>query len=50
MIVSVRGTVERISPGEMVVDVGGVGLRIAVTAAVLQQAPQIGQPIFLTKG
>lgn len=47
MIASVRGTVERISPGEMVVDVGGIGLRIAVTAGVLQQAPQVGQPIFL---
>jgi len=47
VIASVRGTVERISPGEMVVDVGGIGLRIAVTAGVLQQAPQVGQPIFL---
>lgn len=47
MIASVRGTVERISPGEMVIDVGGIGLRIAVTAGVLQQAPQVGKPIFL---
>ncbi len=47
MIATVRGTVERIGPGELVVDVGGIGLRLAVTAGVLQQAPQPGQSIFL---
>jgi Holliday junction DNA helicase RuvA len=47
VIASVRGTVERIGPGEVVVDVGGVGLRLSVTAGVLQQAPQVGQPIYL---
>jgi len=47
VIASVRGVVERIGAGELVIDVGGVGFRVAVTSGVLQQAPQVGQPIFL---
>ena len=33
--------------GEIVVEVGGVGLRVSVPDSVLQKAPQVGRPVFL---
>lgn len=47
MIASVRGRLEHVGAGEVVVDVGGVGLRLAVTTGFLQQSLQVGHPVFL---
>ena len=42
-----RGIVQHLGAGEVVLEVGGVGLRLAVPASVLEAAPAIGQPLFL---
>lgn len=47
MIASLRGIVQHMGTGELVLEVGGVGLRLAVPASVLEAAPAIGQPLFL---
>jgi Holliday junction DNA helicase RuvA len=47
VISSLRGTVQRVGPGEIVVEVGGVGLSVAVPATVLEEAPEAGQSISL---
>lgn len=47
MIGSLRGTViDRLLPGELLVEVGGVGYRVAVTAATMALFP-VGGPCFL---
>ena len=47
MITSLRGTVLHVGPGEIVLEVGGVGLRVAVPASVLEAAPPAGGALFL---
>lgn len=47
MIASLRGTVRQIGPGEIVLEVGGVGLRVSVPAPVLESAPAVGGDLFL---
>jgi len=47
MIASVQGLVQHIDEGSMIVEVGGVGLRLEVPTSVLDTAPTIGRTIQL---
>lgn len=47
MIASLRGVVQHIGDDELILEVGGVGLRVAVPRSVLQEMPEVGQPLFL---
>ncbi|MCJ7512244.1 MAG: Holliday junction branch migration protein RuvA [Anaerolineales bacterium] len=47
MIASVQGTVQHLAPGEIVLEVGGVGLAVAVPLAVAERSARIGEPMFL---
>jgi Holliday junction DNA helicase RuvA len=47
VISSLRGTVQRVGPGNIVVEVGGVGFSVAVPATVLEDSPEAGQSISL---
>lgn len=47
MISSLRGVVQRSGPGEVVLEVGGVGYQLMVPASVLEQLPDVGQMVFL---
>ena len=47
MIASIQGRLLALSPGELVIEIGGVGLRIAVTKSVLDGQPEIGSTLFL---
>jgi len=47
MIASVRGIVQHVGLQEVVLEVGGVGLLLAVPQAALEPAPVIGQAMFL---
>jgi Holliday junction DNA helicase RuvA len=47
MIASVRGTVVARRPDAVVVECGGVGYRLAVSAHTLQKVPSVGEKAFL---
>lgn len=47
MISSLQGILQSMTDGELVVEVGGVGLRVRVPISVLEKAPPIGRPVFL---
>jgi Holliday junction DNA helicase RuvA len=47
VIASLHGVLQQIGDGELILEVGGVGLRVAVPRLVLQEAPKVGQPMFL---
>lgn len=47
MIASVRGLVQHVGVQEVVLEVGGIGLRIVVPQAALDPSPVIGQAMFL---
>jgi len=47
VIASLRGVVQHIGDDELILEVGGVGLRVAVPRSVLQEMPEVGQPLFL---
>ena len=48
MIGSLRGTLlDRSQSGELLVEVGGVGYRVSVSAATLSAAGDLGGPVFL---
>lgn len=47
MINFLRGLVHHRGEAEIVLDVGGVGLSVAVPKPVLEDAPAVGQPMFL---
>lgn len=47
MIASLRGVVQSVGPGELVLEVGGVGLYVLVTTSVIQNAPAVGQMVFV---
>jgi Holliday junction DNA helicase RuvA len=43
----VRGIVQQISTGEMVLEVGGVGLRLLVPRSVIESGAMVGKAVFL---
>jgi len=47
MIQTIRGIVQHIGEDFIVLEVGGIGFRIAVSAAVLDTRPEIGKPAFV---
>ncbi len=47
MIRSIRGIVLHIGEGELTLEVGGIGLRIAITGNVHTAGPEVGKPFFL---
>jgi Holliday junction DNA helicase RuvA len=47
MITSLRGILQGIGEQELTLEVGGVGLQVAVTSAVLERAPSIGRSIYI---
>lgn len=47
MIASVRGIVQHVGLQEVVLEVGGIGVQIAVPQAALEPAPVVGQAMFL---
>jgi Holliday junction DNA helicase RuvA len=47
MIASLRGTVAHIGKTDLVVEVGGVGVRVAVPKTVLENVGGVGRAIFL---
>jgi Holliday junction DNA helicase RuvA len=47
MITSIRGVVQHVEDGSLVLEVEGIGFRIAVTSSVLDGAPEVGKPYFL---
>jgi Holliday junction DNA helicase RuvA len=47
MISSVRGIVQDVADQELVLEVGGIGIQLAVPNSVLEQIPAVGNPFFL---
>lgn len=47
MIRSIRGIVLHIGEGELTMEVGGIGFRIAITGSVHAAGPEVGKPFFL---
>jgi Holliday junction DNA helicase RuvA len=47
MITSLRGILQRVDEQELTLEVGGVGLQVAVTGRVLESAPSIGRSIYI---
>jgi Holliday junction DNA helicase RuvA len=47
MIWSVRGVVQHIGEDHLVLEVGGIGLRIAVSSGVLASLPEVGKAAFV---
>ncbi len=47
MISSLRGLLQRAGPGEVVLEVGGVGYQVTIPTSVLEHLPDVGQMVFL---
>lgn len=47
MIAKVRGTLDHKAPGEVVVDVGGVGYQLSIALSVFYRLPEVGEPVTL---
>ena len=47
MIAKIRGTLADKSPGEVIVDVGGVGYHVFVSLGVFYRLPEVGEPVSL---
>ena len=47
MIAKVRGTLDHKAPGEVIVDVGGVGYQLFTALSVFYRLPDVGQPVTL---
>ena len=47
MIASVQGLVQHIGDGVLILELSGMGLRIAVTRSVLDAQPEVGKALFL---
>ena len=47
MIAKVRGILDHKAPGEVVVDVGGVGYQLFTALSVFYRLPEVGQPVTL---
>jgi Holliday junction DNA helicase RuvA len=47
MLASLRGTLQRIYPGVVIIDVGGVGYRLLVPASTTASLPAVGGDVYL---
>lgn len=47
MISSLRGIVQHVGDQQLVLEVGGVGIQLAVPVSVLEDLPAVGNPYFL---
>jgi len=47
VIASVRGLVQQIGDGALILELNGMGLRVAVTKSVLDAQPEVGKALFL---
>lgn len=47
MITSLRGILQGIGEQDLTLEVGGVGLQVAVTSSVLENAPSVGRSIYI---
>lgn len=47
MIAKIRGTLDHKVPGEIIVDVGGVGYQLVTALTVFYRLPEVGQPVSL---
>ena len=47
MIAKVRGTLDHKAPGEVIVDVGGVGYQLFTPLSVFYRLPEVGEPVTL---
>lgn len=47
MIAKVRGILDQKAPGEVIVDVGGVGYQLFTALSVFYRLPEVGQPVTL---
>jgi Holliday junction DNA helicase RuvA len=47
VIAKISGTLEHKIPGEVTVDVGGVGLQVFIPLSVFYRLPEIGEPVSL---
>lgn len=47
MITSIRGVVQHIEEGSLVLEVNGIGFRVAITNSVLDAGPEVGKPFFV---
>jgi Holliday junction DNA helicase RuvA len=47
MIASLRGVVQRLGEGRLVIEIGGVGLEVAVPSGYLRQNIEVGETVFL---
>ncbi len=47
MISTLRGVVQHVGPGEAIVEVGGVGLRLLVPRSVVESGAAVGKVVFL---
>lgn len=47
MIASIHGRLQHLGDGELVLEINGLGLRIAVSKSVIDTNPEVGQALFL---
>ncbi len=47
MIARIRGTLDHKAPGEVIVDVGGVGYQLFTALSVFYRLPDVGEPVSL---
>lgn len=47
MIASIRGLLQHLGDGEVILEINGLGLRIAVTKSVIDNNPEVGKALFL---
>lgn len=47
MIAKIRGTLEQKLPGEIIVDVSGVGYHVSIALGVFYRLPEVGKPVTL---
>jgi Holliday junction DNA helicase RuvA len=47
MIASLRGIVQHIEDGELIIEIGGIGLRVVVPSPATDLLTEIGKPVFL---
>lgn len=47
MIAKVRGILDQKAPGEVIVDVGGVGYQLFTALSVFYRLPEVGEPVTL---
>lgn len=47
MITSIRGVVQHVGEARLILEVNGIGFRIAITNSVLDARPEVGKPFFI---